>query len=86
MRLSFSCAVFFLAGYIRRFVGKGRNELHGEALVLATEDAIKNLETFWIVGVVEQYAGFLEVLKHSLDPNDKHPEHWDEYGVSRYNK
>ncbi|CAN0441930.1 unnamed protein product [Pylaiella littoralis] len=73
-------------GFIRRFVGKGRYDLPGEELARATEDAIKNLDTFWIVGVIEQYAGFLEVLKRSLDPTEKFQEHWNKYAVRRYNK
>lgn len=81
-RAVFCCCV----GFIRRFAGEDSKQLHGEKLVLATEAAINNLGTFWIVGVVEQYPGFLEVLKRSLDPSEKHPEHWDEYGVSQYNK
>lgn len=34
-----------------------------------------NSSGLW-VGMVEQYAGLLEVLKRSLDPNEKHPGHW----------
>ena len=35
---------------------------------LPTNEAIRNLEEeFWVVGVVEQYAGFLEVLRRLLD-------------------
>lgn len=29
--------------------------------------ATENLQTFYVVGVVEQYEGFIEVLKHALD-------------------
>lgn len=39
--------------------------------------AIENINTFWVVGVVEQYKGFVEVLKHSLDPEQKHEELWE---------
>lgn len=41
---------------------------------------MEHLNTFWVVGVVEQYAGFVEVLKHSLDPELRHPDVW-EHGV-----
>lgn len=34
----------------------------------AAEDAIKNLDTFWMVGVVEQYQGFMAVLQSMMDP------------------
>ena len=35
---------------------------------LPTNEAIRNLEEeFWVVGVVEQYAGFFEVLRRLLD-------------------
>lgn len=30
--------------------------------------AVDHLNTFWVVGVVEQYEGFLEVLEAVLDP------------------
>lgn len=39
--------------------------------------AIENLNTFWVVGVVEQYRGFVEVLKRSMDPDQKHEELWE---------
>ena len=38
--------------------------------------AVEHLGTFWVVGVVEQYAGFLQVLKRTLDPELKHPRLW----------
>lgn len=37
-------------------------------------------------GVVEQFAGFQEVLKRSLDPERKHQDLWDEYSKKKYNK
>ena len=39
--------------------------------------AIENLNTFFVVGVVEQYRGFVEVLKRSLDPEAKHRDLWE---------
>ncbi|CAM9368263.1 unnamed protein product, partial [Ascophyllum nodosum] len=38
--------------------------------------AIEHLNTFFVVGVVEQYRGFIEVLKLTLDPEVKYPELW----------
>ena len=40
------------------------------------QTAVDNLNTFYVVGVVEQYKGFIEVLKRSLDPTEEHPELW----------
>lgn len=40
------------------------------------EEAVEHLNTFWVVGVVEQYAGFLEVLSRVLDPLSEYPEVW----------
>ena len=40
------------------------------------QTAVDNLNTFFIVGVVEQYTGFIEVLKRSLDPTEEHPLLW----------
>ena len=47
-----------------------------EQIVAMTRDAVKNLSTFFLVGVVEQMEGFLEVLKLSLDPELKYPAVW----------
>lgn len=47
--------------------------------------AINNLSTFYLVGVIEQYRGFLEVLKLSLDPTVKHPEVWESAVVTKSN-
>lgn len=40
------------------------------------QTAVDNLSTFFVVGVVEQYKGFIEVLKYSLDPGMEHPSLW----------
>lgn len=37
----------------------------------AGEEAMRNLDTMWMVGVVEQYAGFLELLRILLDPDTR---------------
>lgn len=39
--------------------------------------AIENLNEFWVVGVVEQYKGFVEVLRRTLDPGMKHGDLWE---------
>ncbi|CAM9368037.1 unnamed protein product [Ascophyllum nodosum] len=74
-----------VTGFIRRFVGADRRELHGEGLERAARVAMENLEKLWVVGVVEQYSGFEEVLKRLLDPRGKHVKLWRQYAVRRYN-
>lgn len=67
-------------------MGADRNTILGnEALEAATAQALKNLERFWIVGVVEQYEGLLEVWRRSLDPGDKHGRLWNKYASRQYN-
>ncbi|CAM9835068.1 unnamed protein product [Scytosiphon promiscuus] len=42
-----------------------------------TTSAAENLRTFYVVGVVEQYEGFIEVLKHALDQEqEEHSSLW----------
>lgn len=38
--------------------------------------AVDHLNTFWVVGVVEQYEGFLEVLEAVLDPYSTNAALW----------
>lgn len=38
--------------------------------------AVAHLNTFWVVGVVEQYYGFIEVLRRVLDPLERRPLLW----------
>lgn len=73
------------AGYIRRFVGVDRGKLFENGLEAAADEAIRNLETFWIVGVVEQYPGFEKVLQRSLDAEGKHTQLWNLYAKRQYN-
>ena len=87
-RLPLLCTVPYRTpyeGFIRRFVGADRRELHGEGLERAARVAMENLEKLWVVGVVEQYSGFEEVLKRLLDPRGKHVKLWRQYAVRRYN-
>eukprot|EP00752_Nemacystus_decipiens_P011564 g10269.t1 len=72
-------------GFIFRLTGDDKRTLHGDVLVDATYDAMRNLEKFWVVGVVEQYAGFLEVLRRLLDPDKKRQKLWDKYARKRLN-
>lgn len=51
------------------------NTTLSQTLAMA-QTAVSNLNTFYVVGVVEQYRGFIEVLKRSLDPVEEHPLLW----------
>ncbi|CAB1099896.1 unnamed protein product [Ectocarpus sp. CCAP 1310/34] len=76
-----------LGGFIFRLVGQeNAKKLHGLALSRAADEAMKNLEAFWVVGVVEQYAGLQAVLKRLLDPDLKHPALWDKYSYRHSNR
>ncbi|CAM9638768.1 unnamed protein product [Ectocarpus sp. 6 AP-2014] len=76
-----------LGGFIFRLVGREKaKKLHGLALSRAADEAMKNLEEFWVVGVVEQYAGLQAVLKRLLDPDLKHPALWDKYSYRYSNR
>ncbi|CAM9624786.1 unnamed protein product [Ectocarpus sp. 4 AP-2014] len=76
-----------LGGFIFRLVGREKaKKLHGLALSRATDEAMKNLEEFWVVGVVEQYVGLQEVLKRLLDPDLKHPALWEKYSYRHSNR
>lgn len=33
---------------------------------------MRNLDTFWLVGVVEQYGGFMAVLQGMMDPSKRY--------------
>ncbi|CAM9368643.1 unnamed protein product [Ascophyllum nodosum] len=71
-------------GFIRRFLEDGDHPFQfiptdASSLQQAQDlaaSAIEHLNTFFVVGVVEQYSGFIEVLKLTLDPEVKHPELW----------
>lgn len=71
-------------GYIFRLVGKPTKRFPTEeALEQAAVEASKNLEdSFWVVGVVEQYPGFQEVLKRLLDPANKFGDLWEDYTMN----
>lgn len=44
--------------------------LETKTLTEAVDESIANLDTFWLVGVIEQYDGFMAVLRRMLDPDD----------------
>lgn len=65
------------AGFLHRFVGHSvdtRDELHA-----ATLKAAYNLKTFSLVGVIEQYEGFIAVLKTLVDPSGRHDRLWNDH-------
>ncbi|CAM9624712.1 unnamed protein product [Ectocarpus sp. 4 AP-2014] len=74
-----------IGGFVFRLVGGNKKQLYGDKLEMAVTEAITNLETFWLVGVVEQYAGFEEVLKLLLDPERKHDDVWQTYSTHQFN-
>eukprot|EP00752_Nemacystus_decipiens_P011565 g10270.t1 len=74
-----------ISGFIRRFAGVPRRVWFKDGLEAGAEDAIRNLETFWIVGVVEQYRGFERVLQASIDPIGNHAGLWNRYAEVQYN-
>lgn len=41
-----------------------------------TATAVEDLKSFFVVGVVEQYGGFIEVLKRTLDPFAEYASLW----------
>lgn len=49
-------------------------------------NAVENLQSCWLVGVVEQYAGLLEVLRRLIDPGDDYPLLWQESHGRQENK
>lgn len=44
------------------------------------------MRTFFLVGVVEQYNGFISVLRALVDPFDSHAAIWDTYLKKKLNK
>eukprot|EP00903_Cladosiphon_okamuranus_P015295 g14130.t2 len=74
-----------LSGFIRRIAGVPRRVWFKDGLEKGADDAVRNLETFWIVGVVEQYKGFEEVLQRSVDPEGEHEKLWKRYAEAQYN-
>ncbi|CAM9176307.1 unnamed protein product, partial [Hapterophycus canaliculatus] len=63
-----------LPGFLHRLVG--HRVLTSEEIRQATVEAAKNLNSFWLVGVMEQYAGFISVIRALLDPSEVHADLW----------
>ncbi|CAM9823103.1 unnamed protein product [Ectocarpus sp. 12 AP-2014] len=61
-------------GYLHRLVG--RSVVTNAEIREATVEGARNLKTFWLVGVVEQYGGFVAVLRALLDPDGLHDNLW----------
>ncbi|CAN0468300.1 unnamed protein product, partial [Phaeothamnion confervicola] len=52
-------------------------------LAAEADAAATNLAGFWLVGVVEQYDGFVAALGAGLDPAGRHPELWAGDGAKK---
>ncbi|CAN0236023.1 unnamed protein product [Scytosiphon promiscuus] len=63
-----------LPGFLHRLVGHGVST--SDEIRRATVEGAKNLNSFWLVGVMEQYAGFISVLRALLDPAEVHADLW----------
>ncbi|CAM9260670.1 unnamed protein product [Ectocarpus fasciculatus] len=59
--------------------------LGGKTLSAGAQEAKDNLDTFWLVGVIEQYQGFMAVLQAMMDPNKSERDMWKRYAVGKYN-
>lgn len=70
-------------GFLHRFVG--RIVITPSDIREATVEGAYNLRSFWLVGVVEQYAGFLTVMRTLLDPADRHGALWNEHMTKKLN-
>eukprot|EP00752_Nemacystus_decipiens_P018618 g16693.t1 len=70
-------------GFIYRLVDPGGTA--PKTLDVAATEAMEHLDTFWLVGVIEQYKGFLAVLKHMMDPLKSERKLWQRYAVGKYN-
>ncbi|CAM9186513.1 unnamed protein product [Ectocarpus sp. 4 AP-2014] len=57
----------------------------GKTLSAGAQEAKDNLDTFWLVGVIEQYQGFMAVLQTMMDPNKSERDMWKRYAVGKYN-
>ncbi|CAM9668342.1 unnamed protein product, partial [Ectocarpus sp. 8 AP-2014] len=69
--------------FIRRFLDSKTANSYDPQVLYSDEEmsamvqtAVDHLNTFYVVGVVEQYQGFIEVLKRTLDPDESHPKLW----------
>lgn len=72
-----------LPGFLHRLVG--HSVLTSDEIRQATVQSAKNLDSFWLVGVMEQYAGFISVIRALLDPLDVHEDLWRPHLQKRLN-
>lgn len=70
-------------GYLHRLVG--REVMTTAEMRQATIDGAQNLEEFWLVGVVEQYQGFVSVMRALLDPSNTHGDLWNPHLEKKLN-
>lgn len=64
-----------LPGFLHRLVGR-RIRTTAE-IREATVEGAYNLQTFWLVGVMEQYTGFVSVMRTLLDSSNVHADLWE---------
>lgn len=62
-------------GFLHRLVG--RSVKTTAEIREATVEGANNLQTFWLVGVVEQYTGFVSVMKALLDSSNVYVDLWE---------
>lgn len=72
-----------MPGYTHRFVG--RNVMTEAEIREATVEGSYNMRSFWLVGVMEQYEGFITVMQHLLDPSNSHVMLWNEHLGTKLN-
>ena len=70
-------------GFLHRFVG--RSVMTPTDIREATVEGAYNLRSFWLVGVVEQYTGFITVMQALLDPWNAHAEMWNAHVEQKLN-
>lgn len=70
-------------GFLHRFVG--RSVMTSRDIREATVEGAYNLRSFWLVGVVEQYKGFISVMQALLDPWKVHSDMWSAHLKEKLN-
>lgn len=72
-----------LPGFLHRLVG--RSVKTSAEIRLATVEGAINLQTFWLVGVVEQYTGFISVMRALIDSSNAHADLWEPHFKHKLN-
>lgn len=70
-------------GFLHRFVG--RSVITPTDVRESTIEGARNLRSFWLVGVVEQYEGFIAVMEALLDPSGRHSAMWSNHVNQKLN-